>query len=66
LSVQLSDPSDYEGGDLLLHISADPKKAPKNQGQVILFPSHTLHEVTPVTKGIRYSLVAWVTGPKFK
>jgi PKHD-type hydroxylase len=31
-----------------------------------LFPSFVLHRVTPVTKGTRYSLVAWVSGPPFK
>jgi PKHD-type hydroxylase len=66
LSIQLSDPNDYEGGDLLLHVSETPIKSPKAQGTTIIFPSHVLHEVTPVTKGIRYSLVAWITGPRFK
>ena len=36
------------------------------QGDLILFPSYTLHEVKPVTKGERNSLVAWVTGKPFK
>ena len=31
-----------------------------------MFPSYVLHEVTPVTKGERYSLVAWLTGKPFK
>lgn len=65
LSIQLSDPKDYKGGDLLLHHSSTPSKAEKKQGTVIVFPSYTLHEVTPVTKGTRYSLVGWVLGPKF-
>ena len=39
---------------------------PKEQGKLILFPSYVLHEVKPVTKGERYSLVAWITGPQFK
>jgi PKHD-type hydroxylase len=66
LSVQLSEPEDYEGGSLLLHVGGNPIEAPKNRGTAIFFPSYSLHEVTPVTKGIRYSLVAWITGPKFK
>jgi len=66
VSVQLSDPEDYEGGDLLLHISEPPLTLPKNRGTAIFFPSYSLHEVTPVTKGIRYSLVSWVVGPRFK
>jgi PKHD-type hydroxylase len=33
---------------------------------ITLFPSWSLHRVTPVTKGTRYSLVAWVSGPRFR
>jgi PKHD-type hydroxylase len=66
LSVQLSDSSDYEGGDLLLHYKNNPDVAFRNQGTATFFPSWMLHEVTPVTKGKRYSLVAWVQGPRFK
>jgi PKHD-type hydroxylase len=62
MSLQLSDPSKYEGGDLLLHISSEPTVLPKEKGMV----SHTLHEVTPVTKGERYSLVAWIHGPNLR
>ena len=43
-----------------------PTKTFKNRGTAIFFPSYVLHEVKPVTKGLRYSLVIWVTGPKFK
>lgn len=66
LSVQLSDPSSYEGGDFLLYDGEKPIILPKEQGKLIAFPSYTLHEVQPVTKGERYSLVAWITGPQFK
>jgi len=66
VSVQLSDGSEYEGGDLLLHTRDDAERPFKQRGTGIFFPSWTLHEVTPVTKGIRYSLVAWVQGPRFK
>ncbi len=64
--VQLSDPKDYEGGDLLLHITDDPDKAHKEQGMLIVFASYILHEVTPVTKGTRHSLVGWTTGEQFR
>lgn len=66
LVMQLSDPSEYEGGDLKLHNSNDPIVIRKEKGMVVCFPSYTLHEVTPVTKGERYSLVAWIHGPAFK
>jgi PKHD-type hydroxylase len=66
VTVQLSDPSTYEGGDLVMHWSHEGAPTPKDQGRMMLFPSYTLHEVTPVTKGTRYSLVCWVTGRPFK
>lgn len=66
LTVELSDPSTYEGGDLELNVTGEPEKMTKQQGRVIAFPSHALHRVTPVTSGVRHSLVVWVTGPPFK
>jgi PKHD-type hydroxylase len=66
LSVQLDDPKKYEGGDLLLHTQEKPEVMNKTQGTCVFFPSYILHEVKPVTKGERYSLVCWVSGPNFK
>lgn len=65
-SIQLSDPDSYEGGDLLLKIGHAPVTITKTKGTIIFFPSYILHEVTPVTKGTRKSLVGWVTGPRWK
>ena len=64
--VQLSDPNDYEGGEINLYYSNKPITIKKEKGYVVSFPSYVLHEVTPVTKGERYSLVIWVHGPAFK
>lgn len=64
--VQLSDPSEYEGGELVLHTGPEPIVIEKRKGLIVFFPSYILHEVTPVTKGERYSLVGWVHGPPFK
>tara|TARA_R100000908_G_C3722989_1_gene125075 strand:+ start:289 stop:906 length:618 start_codon:yes stop_codon:yes gene_type:complete len=66
VSIQLSDPSEYEGGELLLHHYEKPDIASKKQGTLCIFPSWTLHEVKPVTKGERSSLVTWVTGKNFR
>lgn len=63
ISIQLSDPSEYEGGELELY-SIGP--APKQKGAVIIFPSFLMHRVAPVTKGVRESLIVWVSGPPFK
>jgi PKHD-type hydroxylase len=64
--VQLSDPDEYEGGKLDIQTSNEPHSMVRRQGHAVLFPSYILHGVTPVTKGTRYSLVAWLTGPQFK
>lgn len=64
--LQLSDPQDYEGGNLQIFTSKNPQILSKEQGTLLAFPSYALHQVTPITKGKRYSLVAWITGPNFK
>jgi|TARA_B100001094_G_C18114935_1_gene763400 PKHD-type hydroxylase len=64
--IQLSNSTDYEGGDLTLHLSDDPLVIPKKKGTICFFPSYVLHEVTKVTKGQRFSVVGWITGPQFK
>jgi len=64
--LQLSDPADYEGGNLELYTSSKPTCMEKKRGISHLFPSYLLHRVTPVTKGIRKTLVVWVNGNRFK
>ena len=64
LVCQLSDPSEYEGGELQIN-TGNMIVTEKEKGTVILFPSYILHRVTPVTKGTRRSLVLWIEGPAF-
>jgi len=67
ISIQLTNPDEYEGGELLLYDGEEHGTLmDKTQGTLIMFPSYILHEVTPVTKGTRNSLVTWVTGKQFK
>ena len=66
LSIQLTDPKEYEGGELILYEDEKGTLMKKEQGTLVLFPSYMLHEVKPVTKGERNSLVSWVTGKQFK
>ena len=63
MSVQLSE-NNYEGGDLIIYYSGEKYIAPKSKGTVIVFDSKLTHEVTPITKGERYSLVKWFHGDK--
>ena len=63
LTVQLSDPADYTGGELIVYPEF---VAPKDQGTMTVFPSFMAHNVLPVKTGIRYSLVSWLAGPPFR
>lgn len=64
--VQLSNEKDYDGGELKIYENKKGKSLHKAQGTVFAFPSYMLHEVLPVKKGTRYSLVTWISGPSFK
>ena len=69
MSIQLSNPSDYEGGDVEIvdsNLTDEQIIDCKKKGSIITFPSFMQHRVTPVTKGRRMSLVGWVSGPKFR
>ena len=64
-TMLVSDPDDYEGGDLeFIDYHNNLIVAPKKKGTLIIFDSRTPHRVTKVTKGKRISLVAWMLGPK--
>jgi PKHD-type hydroxylase len=66
--IQLTDPSEYEGGDLeLFELSEYPNKDElRQQGTAIFFPSFIPHQAHPVTKGKRYSIAVWFEGDKWK
>jgi PKHD-type hydroxylase len=75
VTCNLTDPSEYEGGELEFdYRNLDPDKPAnikiceeiKPQGSIVVFPSHVWHRVKPVTKGTRYSLVIWSCGYPFK
>ena len=51
-SVQLSDPDDYTGGELQIGVT----EVQKSIGMVIIFPSHILHRVRPVTSGEQFCI----------
>lgn len=57
LTIQLSDPDSYEGGDLYIR----EHRATRNIGSGIFFPPYVLHKVTEITSGTRYCLIghAW-------
>lgn len=66
VTVQLSDPSDYEGGEFSFSETETPDViSSKIKGTVLVFPSYLVHAVSPVSSGLRRSLVAWFEGPKW-
>jgi len=66
LSIQLTDPTQYEGCDLQFQVSNKIGNAPRKRGAIIAFPSFFLHRVTPIVSGTRKALVIWATGPEFR
>ena len=73
MTVSLTNPKEYEGGDLEFDFrDTDKGSQPRiceeirEKGSVIVFPSFVWHRVKPVTKGTRHSLVCWNLGYPFK
>jgi len=63
MTLLLNDPSEFEGGNLEI---AGKKMSHMKQGHAAIFASFLQHRVTPVTKGVRKSLVVWFNGEPFK
>ena len=57
--VQLTDPAEYDGGSVEMWGSGE---VDREQGALIVFPSYLVHEVHPITRGVRKALVAWMIG----
>lgn len=66
LVLQLSGADTYEGGNLEIMPGAQILTAKRAQGCISVFPSFTLHQVTPVRSGTRYSMTVWAHGPAFR
>jgi PKHD-type hydroxylase len=62
VTVQLSGPDDYEGGELEVNLGSTTRAAAKDVGLLVAFPSYGLHRIRPVTRGVRHSLSAWFGG----
>ena len=75
VTVSLSDPKDYKGGELEFDFRNKDPKEKRNvvrcteilpKGSLVVFPSFVWHRVCPVKKGSRYSLVIWNLGLPFQ
>lgn len=59
-TVFLSDPADYDGGELVIENTGAAQSYKLPAGSMICYPSTTLHRVAPVTRGERLVAVSWV------
>lgn len=73
ITIQLSDADEYDGGDLLICTGSSGTGEldnnlvmPRGKGVGVLFPSYMMHRVSPVTRGVRRSLVLWVGGAHYR
>jgi len=60
VTVFLSAPEDYDGGELLIRGTAGTQAVKLPAGDAVLYPAGTIHRVSPVTRGERLVAVTWV------
>jgi PKHD-type hydroxylase len=60
LTLFLSDPAEYDGGELVISSSYGTEAVKLPAGSAITYPSNTLHRVEPVTRGTRLVVVTWI------
>lgn len=65
MSIQLSPPDDYSGGDVYIHAGPESTIISREQGVATIWPAWTLHEVGEITSGERWALIAWAEGQPF-
>ena len=66
MSLQLSDGAGYDGCNLEIRAAHPIDVAPRERGTLVAFRANALHRVTPITRGVRKSLVIWAAGPEFR
>jgi len=64
VTVQLSEADSYDGGQL--QFPDGPERLAPERGDAVIFPSFMHHRIAPVTRGERWSVVAWVVGQPFR
>lgn len=60
LTLFLSSPSTYEGGELVIEDTQGERSFKLESGSMIVYPSSTLHRVEPLTQGVRLAAVTWI------
>ena len=59
-TVFLSDPGEYDGGELTVHEAGDERRFKLPAGHAVLYPGTHVHEVRPVTRGARTAAFFWI------
>ncbi|HEX4370617.1 MAG TPA: Fe2+-dependent dioxygenase [Rhizomicrobium sp.] len=59
-TIFLNDPTSYQGGELLLHVGTLPVPIKGQPGEAFVYPSTLLHEVRPVTAGVRLVSITFI------
>jgi PKHD-type hydroxylase len=59
-TVFLSAPEDYDGGELVIHGAGEPQRVKLPAGHAVLYPGTSVHEVSPVTRGVRLASFFWI------
>lgn len=60
ITVFLTDPTDYEGGELEIEGNFGAQAVKLAAGDAVLYPATSLHRVTPVTRGTRFASFFWI------
>ena len=60
VTIFLADATEYQGGELVLHLAEGPRPAKGDAGDVLIYPSQTVHEVRPLIDGVRLVAVTWI------
>lgn len=58
--------SNFTGGEFQFKFGKDTTEIMLEKGDAVIFPSFFLHRITPVTDGVRKSLVQWISGKPYK
>lgn len=59
-TIFLNSPADYDGGELTIQLGAQELSYKLKAGDAIVYPSTTIHQVAPVTRGVRLAAITWL------
>ena len=60
MTIFLSEPDEYGGGELVVDTDGIPKTAKLPAGHAVIYSTYSLHRVNPVTSGVRYAAIGWM------